>query len=143
MATFMGPLDVENHLNKYGRCVISFDCAPQSFLKRGEFPIDFENPGTLRNPTAFTALPTIYVYGAGAGTVTVGNTTVTVYENEDVVILDCEMQNAYRQVEDSAAENKNASIYAPEFPTLMPGSNAISWTGDIERIQIIPRWWEV
>ena len=35
LASFVGPLDVENQLNKIGKCVITFECAPQSFLKIG------------------------------------------------------------------------------------------------------------
>lgn len=142
-ATFLGPMDIEQLLNGFGRCTILFDCAPQSFLESGKFPVNFENPGTLYNPTAFTALPIIYVYGTGAGTVTVGSTVVTVHEIEGQLILDCEMQNAYEDGGEGAAENKNSCIYAPEFPSLVPGSNAVSWTGDIERVEIIPRWWEL
>lgn len=143
LAAFAGPLDVENQLNKYGRCVVNFDCAPQSFLKSGEFPIDFQSAGTIDNPTDFTALPLIYVYGMGSGTVSVGNAMVTIHEIEDVLILDSDLQNAYRQVGEGAPENKNSCIYAPTFPELLPGSNGVTWTGDITHIEIIPRWWEL
>lgn len=143
LATFAGPLDVENELNKYGRCVVNFDCAPQSFLKTGEFPIDFQTAGTLDNVTGFTALPLIYVYGTGAGSIRVGNGLVTINDIEDVLILDCESQNAYRQVGEGAPENKNGTIYAPTFPELLPGVNGVTWTGDITHVEIIPRWWEL
>ncbi|MBQ8579349.1 MAG: hypothetical protein IJ448_01490 [Oscillospiraceae bacterium] len=143
LATFAGPLDIENQFNRYGRCVVNFDCAPQAFLKSGEFPESFTAAGELLNPTAFTALPLITLYGTGAGTLTVGGVTVTIHEIEDEMILDCEMQNAYRQTDDNAVENMNSCIYAPEFPALAPGSNIISWTGDITGVKIIPRWWEL
>ena len=38
MATFAGPMDITNLFNKYGRCVINFDCAPQAFLVSGDYP---------------------------------------------------------------------------------------------------------
>lgn len=141
MATYAGPMDIEHMLNGYGKCTISFDCAPQSFLKSGEFPINFENAGALYNPTAFPALPTIYVYGSGSGTVTVGDITVEILVMEDYLILDCEMQNAYTISTQGAAVNQNKHIYAPKFPVLTSGSNAVSFGGDVERIEIIPRWW--
>lgn len=143
LATFAGPLDIENQFNQYGRCVVEFDCAPQSFLKSGEFPVAFSAAGALFNPTMFAAKPMITVYGNGAGTVTVGGVTVTIHTIEEEMVLDCEMLNAYRQLGDGAVENKNSYISAPEFPELAPGSNTVAWTGDITKVEIIPRWWEL
>lgn len=142
-ATYVGGMDIERLLNRYGRCTIQFDCAPQFFLKSGEFQVNFENAGTLQNPTAFTALPLIRVYGTGAGILNIGDTTVQILSLEETLVLDCEMQNAYTESAAGVAVNKNTSIYAPEFPTLMPGSNEISWGGNIERVEIIPRWWQL
>lgn len=143
LAEFLGPLDIENILNTYGRCVVEFDCMPQAFLKSGEFPVEFTTNGTLYNPTEFVALPLITVHGTGAGTVTIGNTVVRVLELEDFLVLDCEMQNCYRQAGEGAVENKNSCISAPVFPELGPGNNVIAFTGGITHIQIIPRWWEL
>lgn len=143
MATFAGPLDIENQFNQYGRCVVEFDCAPQSFLKSGEHPVEFTTGGVLWNPTDFVAQPIIKVYGSGAGVVTIGATVVTIHEITDSLVLDCEMQNAYRQGADGSVENKNRSIKAHVFPNLAPGDNLIAWLGDITKIEIIPRWWEL
>lgn len=140
-ASFVGPLDVENRLNKYGRCTIYFDCAPQCYLWSGQDPYVFDSPSFIVNPTRFNAKPLIVVYGTGPGTVTVGNKTVEIKALEDVIILDSETENAYRQVGDAAAENKNASVYAPDFPELEPGENPVSWDGDITSVMVTPRWW--
>lgn len=141
LATFAGPLDVENKLNKYGRCTINFDCAPQCFLKSGEEVISLGYSGEISNPTAFSALPLITVYGGFAGSLTIGGVTVEIKSIVDQVTLDCEMQDAYRQVADGGPENYNGKIYAPEFPVLQPGKNAVSWAGGITGVDIIPRWW--
>lgn len=140
-AVYLGPMDMERLLNEYGRCVIQFSCQPQAFLCSGEQAVAFSAAGVLRNPTAFSALPMIKIYGADAGTVTVGNVTVKIQELTDVLTLDCESMNAYRQTGEGAAENKNNTISAPVFPELTAGDNAVSWTGGVERVEIIPRWW--
>lgn len=88
------------------------------------------------------ALPIIKVYGAGDGTVTVGDITVQLFGLEDTITLDCEMQNAYRE-NGGVLENMNLHIYAPEFPNLPPGNCAVSWSGGVKRLEIIPRWWTV
>lgn len=141
MATFVGPMDIENTLNKYGRCIVVFDCAPQCYLHTGQNAVTFRENGVLLNPTFRTAKPLITIYGTGPGTVTVGGRTVTINELADQLTLDCEMQHAYRKVGDAAPENKNGTIRAVPFPELGPRENLISWTGDITHIEIVPRWW--
>lgn len=143
LAAFAGPMDIENILNKYGRCTVEFDCCPQSFLVSGDTPVTFEDAGVIENPTAFEALPVITVYGNGAGTVTVGETTVQIYEIVDPIILDCESQNAYSQPGEGAPENCNSQILAIPFPSLLPGGNPVSFSGDITKVEIVPRWWEL
>lgn len=141
MAICKGPLDIENRLNKYGRCTVQFDCAPQSYLKHGENPVLFQAPGTLHNSTAFKANPIITVYGTDAGTVTIGSTVVEIKAISDPIILDCDRMQAYSQPGEGEPVNQNGNIYAPAFPVLAPGDNAIAFTGGITEIQIIPRWW--
>lgn len=143
LAVFAGPLDIDNRLNRYGVCSVNFKCDPRSFLKSGEYPIAFAASGILHNPTAFSAQPLITVYGSGAGTVTVGDTTVVVNAISDAIVLDCEMQNAYSQPAGGAPVNKNGDIFAMSFPVLAPGENVIAFAGGITKIEIIPRWWEL
>ncbi len=143
MAIFKGPMDIENALNRYGRCTIRFDCAPQSFLVSGDDPVLFEAPGSLHNPTSFDALPVITVYGNGPGAVTVGAVTAQIKEISNPIILDCELMQAYSQPGEGAPVYQNGIIYAPVFPALSPGDNAVSFSGGITKVEIIPRWWEL
>lgn len=142
LASFAGPLDIENKLNKIGKCTIAFDCKPQSFLKSGENKVTFASAGALTNPTNFPALPMVYIYGTGAGSVTIGDVTVSVLSlDNSPLILDCEGMSAYSIDSSGTASNKNSTISAAEFPCLESGDNAISWTGNITSVEIVPRWW--
>lgn len=129
---------VKKMLNTF---TIKFSCKPQKWLLSGEDATAFSKSGTLKNPTLFPAKPIITVTGTGAGNLTIGGTTVEIKSLDSALILDCEQQTAYSKSGDSAAENKNSTIYAPEFPVLSPGNNAVSWTGKITKISIVPRWW--
>lgn len=143
MAMFKGPMDIENILNRYGRCTIRFDCAPQSFLVSGDAPVIFEASGAIYNGTSFDALPVVTVYGNGPGAVTVGAVTVQIKEISNPIILDCELMQAYSKPGEGAPVYKNGSVYAPVFPALSPGSNPVSFSGGISKVEIIPRWWEL
>lgn len=144
LAAFNGPMDFDVKLmNRIGEATLKFNCKPQRFLKSGEHPVVVTRGMYLYNPTAFSALPLITVYGSGGGALIVGGVTVTIKELTDQLTLDCELQDAYRHVGDGAPENKNGCIYAPKFPVLQPGDNQILFYGDITGATIIPRWWEL
>lgn len=137
LASFAGPMDIENQLNRIGKCTVNFDCAPQAYLIEGEQPVTLTAAETLNN-ARFPAKPLIQVFGSGDGTLTVGSVTVTITGLSDWIMLDCETLNAYRET-----VNCNSMISASEFPVLEHGDNAISWAGGITKIIITPRWWEL
>ncbi len=126
-----------------GRATISFECKPQRFLKAGEYPIQLTSSGRLLNPTGYLAAPLITVFGTGPGVLSIGGASVEIKALQDQITLDCDISDAYRQAGDAPRENKNSSIYAMEFPMLGTQETAISWTGSISKVEIIPRWWTI
>lgn len=94
--------------------------------------------GFIYNPTEFTALPLIRVYGTAPGTLTVGNTIVQINAISEYVDIDCELQDAFK-----GSINCNGNVYAPDFPALSPGGTGINFSGGITKIEIKPRWWTV
>lgn len=134
---FSGPIDFDMALlNRAGTADLTFTCKPQRYYKIGEAPLRLTAPGALYNFTLFGSLPLIEVTGEGAGSLTVGDCTVEIRALDGTLTLDCELQNACK-----GTENKNNTIYAPEFPRLTPGANAVSWTGGVTGVSITPRWW--
>ncbi len=114
---------------------IRFDCKPQKFRKDGEYPRIFSEPSVLYNG-AFPSLPLITVYGSGEGELQIGRYTVKLLSIDESLTLDSDTQNAYKET-----QNKNNTVFAPQFPRLEPGENEIAWQGGIQKIKIIPRWW--
>ena len=117
---------------------ISFDCKPQRFLKSGENAVVFTANGSISNQYGQIALPLITLYGNGTGTLTIGSCVVDVKSLDGVLYLDSDTQNAYND-----DGNQNMNINAPTFPTLPDGETQIAFSGGIERIEIVPRWWEL
>ena len=117
---------------------IGFDCKPQRFVKAGENAIEFTSNGSLFNQYGQTALPFITLYGHGAGRITIGDCVVEVKTLNGTLYLDSDTQNAYNN-----SGNQNLNINAPVFPVLCDGEMPIAFSGGIERVEIIPRWWEL
>lgn len=138
LAQFIGPVDLENLLNEFGRATIEFDCMPQRFLKSGAQALTLTNGATLNNPTGFAAEPLITVHGAGAGTLTVGSATLTLTDCGELA-LDCREEEAYR-LTGGAAFNLNSTVIG-KYPRLGAGATAFSWSGGVTGVTVIPRWW--
>lgn len=117
---------------------IGFDCKPQRFVKAGENAVVFTQNGSLFNQYGQIALPFITVYGHGSGSITIGDCVVQIKSISGLLHLDSETQNAYND-----SENQNMNINAPVFPVLPSGEVQVGFSGDIERIEIVPRWWEL
>ena len=117
---------------------ISFDCKPQRFVKSGENAVVSTSNGSISNQYGQTALPLITLYGNGTGTLTIGSCVVEVKSLDGVLYLDSDTQNAYND-----DGNQNMNINAPTFPTLPDGETQIAFSGGIERVEIVPRWWEL
>lgn len=131
---YVGDQDIENILNKGGRAKIEFMCRPERWLKSGEVPIVLSGAETIYNPTDRTAKPLITVSGNGSGTLTVGDYTVSLTDCNGIT-LDSEEEDAYR-----GSTNMNGSI-SGDFPLFESGASAVSWTGGVTGVTIIPRWW--
>ena len=136
MAIYQESNIFENLYNQAGTATIVFECKPQRFLKTGDNAITIQNSLTIMNPTGFEAYPLFKVTGT-SGVLTVNGNSITFSSIDDFVMLDCELQDAYKE-----NINKNSTI-SGTFPVLKPGSNTISWTGGITSVTMKPRWWTI
>lgn len=122
---------------KAGRAEIKFDCKPQRFLKSGERVITTTSSLQLANQTNQDALPIIIVYGTGSGTLTIGSYTINISAINTYTAIDCDTMNCY-----TGTTNRNNYVTMPSgFPRLIPGMNNISFSGNVTKIDIKPRWW--
>ena len=136
MATYQESNIFENLYNQAGTATIVFECKPQRFLKTGDNIIAIQNSLTIMNPTGFEAYPLFKVTGT-SGVLTVNGNSIALSSIDDFVMLDCELQDAYKE-----NINKNSTI-SGTFPVLKPGSNTIRWTGGISSVTMKPRWWTI
>jgi len=126
---------IENLFEHAGRTTIKFNCKPQRFLKSGEV-----TQILTTNPTDFVALPIITVKGTGNGVLHVGASIVTITNIINYITLNCEIGDAY-----NGLINLNSYIVLSnkEFPKLVPGDNAISFSGGITSVEVTPNWWTI
>lgn len=138
LAYFVGPMDVENLLNLYGRTKVEFNCRPERFYKSGEQTLTLSNGDTIYNESKFTAKPLIKITGSGNVSIGIGSHTMYVTGLTDYIYIDSDNMEAYRQ----SAENKNNTI-SGEFPVIDSGYQVVHTTGTVTNIEITPRWYTI
>lgn len=141
-AYYVGPTDVENVLNRFGKATIKFICQGKRWLKSGETAKTMNrtgDPGTryLLNPTKFPARPKIVVHGSGNGTITVGGTTISLTAIEEGMIIDCEKMIV---TDTAGTTNLNYVMALGDFPTIPVGGSTVTMTTGVTSIDITPNW---
>ena len=112
---------------------VNFRCKPFWYLK-DVAPITLTQSGSfISNPGSVHAEPVVTVYGTGTITLMVGM-TITELEITDKITLDTPLVEAY-----AGATSMN-SCMSGDFPLLLPGKNAVSWSGDVSKVEIQPNW---
>lgn len=139
LGVYKGKIDPKTTVfREKGSFEIDFERKPQRFIKKGEIPIEFSSNGNLFNTYTGVALPLVRVYGTGS--ISIGNTTITVNSVNQYVDIDCDIQDAYKGTTNC---NGNITLNNGRFFELEPGLNNISIGNGISKIEITPRWWRL
>ena len=120
--------------NPHRSFAVNFRCKPFWYQENVESVTLTASTSTVTNPGSVYSEPVITVYGSGEITLMVGMTIVELDGIMDSITLDTPLMEAYR-----GATSMNGYM-SGDFPTLLPGSNAISWTGNVTKIVIQPNW---
>ena len=120
--------------NPHRSFAVNFRCKP--FWYAESVPtITVTKSGTfVTNPGNIYAEPKITVVGSGSITLMVALTIIELEGIAGNITLNSALQEAY-----SGTTSMNSAM-SGEFPILYPGANAISWTGNVSKVVIEPRW---
>ena len=120
--------------NPHRTFAVNFRCKPFWYQENVQL-ITLTTSGTFTtNPGSVYSEPVITVYGSGEITLMVGMTIVELDGITDSITLDTPLMEAY-----NGAISMNGNM-SGDFPSLAPGANAVSWTGNVTKVVIQPNW---
>lgn len=114
-----------------------FFCQPLGY-HLGSNCIEITSTATVYNPGNYKSSPYMKITGAGNITLTINGRNTVFKGVTDFIEVDSKLKNAYRTVNGGKSDANNL-MYSP-FPYLDSGENAISWTGTVSKVEILPRW---
>ncbi|RXI55287.1 phage tail protein [Clostridium tetani] len=132
-ARIINKLDLARVLEKFHSGIIQFDCQPFKYLQDELITIT-KNNSTIYNYGTYESEPYLKVFTTGDITLSINNEVIKFTNVENYIELDSEMMECYKE-----HQNCNNKMYG-EFPILKTGENKISWTGNVSKIEIKPRW---
>lgn len=135
LGSYCDEADIEQELRDLGKVNLSFNCKPFRYSFEGQNTIVFTAAGILYNAEFYPSSPYIKIMGSGTVTLTVNNDSFTFTDIDEYIEVDSNIMNAYKGI-----QPQNNKMSGLAFPTLQPGNNYISWVGNVQQLEIVPRW---
>ena len=129
----IGQMEVK--FKRKGEFTINFTCRGWQYSLDGDEFLEIENNTMLYNEYDL-AKPLIYLEGNGEIAVNINGNVFTVMI-KDYLYIDSELEIAYREKTDCL------NIETGDYPVLEYGENKISFSGNLSKLEIKPRWREV
>ena len=92
-------------------------------------------PTIIHNSGTVYSEPIITVYGSGDITLSINGTDFPLYGVNESITIDSEMMEVFK-----GTANQNSKYGGETFPRFEVGENTISWTGNVTKIEIQPKW---
>lgn len=137
MACCINGLDIDRRAWRFLAQEIVFSCAPYLYLRTGLLLREISTSGTslVFNPEAFPSNPYFKLYGNGDLALTVNETEWTFSGITDYVEIDAETKNTFK-----GTQLLNSQKTGSGYPVLLPGTNEISVSASVSRLEMKPRW---
>lgn len=121
--------------DKLGRVDLTFTMHPVKYVKGGftEVPL-----GTsINNPTSRPSSPRLKITGTGNITIKIGKDSLVLKNVDGGVIVDSQ---SHTITDLSGTRPQWDKVTSYPFPKISTGSNAVTKTGSVTSITVIPRW---
>lgn len=131
-------ISIGKMLQYFQKFQVTFDTYPFKYsVNAADDFVMLTKPSLLRNRGTVAAEPKIKIYGTGSVTLIINGKEYRLDGLQESVVLESEMM----EVLDGAGVTYTPPDLGNDlFPRLEVGNNEISWTGNVEKIEIEPRW---
>lgn len=125
--------DIEPQNQVFAQFGVKFICEPFMY-EIHEYPLILTSHETLFYKGTVPGEPNIKIYGSGNIQLTINNETIQINNVNEYVELDSKLLLCLNK--DKTSKSRDMIGH---FPLLTKGINNISWTGNVSKVEILPR----
>ena len=125
--------DIERNLRVLGSFSATFTVDPFAYYSPNS-KILLTNHSKIYNIGTYESEPHIKVFGTCNATLNINNKELTLKDIDGFIEIDSELKETFK---DSVSKNDKK---VGEYPLFLIGENTISWTGNVTKVEIEPRW---
>ena len=135
MAQPDGKLSFTEILRQIGTGTVKFNCKPYKYRIDGRRTVVLDGAGAIFNPEHADSTPYIKITGSGDITLSVNHASFPLSDVDGYIEIDSDIMAVYKG---TLLQNEKAHFNA--FPMFGEGENSVSFTGNVTKIEIVPRW---
>ena len=128
--------DIHRLLSRYGKTVLAFRFHPIKYLLSSLSERSVANNLTINNPYNIPAKPIIRLIGNGNMQIYIGGDLLDLRNVLNGITIDCETQTVTSANGQFTEFDK---MFSYPFPSLNPGNNTITFSGNVQEMYITPR----
>lgn len=129
-------VSISQMMRMFQKFMVTMDTQPFKYsVNAFNDALELTVPTKIKSRGTIYSEPIITVYGAGDITLTINEKDFPLYSVEGSITIDSEMMEVFK-----GNTNQNSKYGAVEVPRLEVGENEIGWTGNVEKVEIHPKW---
>lgn len=135
-ASIYNKIAVSDMIYLYNSFLLQFRVQPFKYsVNAAGDALGLTTPTTICNRGTVYSEPIITIHGSGDMILRINEADFPLYDVEGSITIDSEMMEVCKDT-----ENQNSKFGAADFPKFQVGENTISWTGNVTKVEIEPRW---
>lgn len=129
-------ISISQMMRTFQKFMVTMDTQPFKYsLNAASETVELTTPMLVINYGTYPSQPIITVYGSGDMELVINDTVYPLYGVEESITIDSEMMEVFK-----GTKNQNSKYGGEDFPKLEVGENTVSWTGNVEKVVIEPKW---
>ncbi|AUB61617.1 phage tail protein [Bacillus cereus] len=124
--------DITTEIEEHGEFEVDFTLDPFEYTE--DVNLKLTKPGVIYNPGTIESDPKFWILGNGTFRITINDVSFQIKDVNGSVVIDSEILEAYT---DTISMNHKM---IGQFPIFNMGENKIEWSGEIQFMEIRPRW---
>lgn len=134
--TISNKISITQMMRTFQKFIVTMDTQPFKYsVNAASETIELTAPTLVINHGTVYSQPTITIYGGGDISLMINGDIFPMYSVEGSITIDSEMMEVFK-----GNANQNSKYGGESFPRLEAGKNTVSWTGNVEKVVIEPRW---